>query len=262
MRPALRVFFVGGYISYRALFGFLSLWVFVPTLVLTPIFQILLFAYIGRAAGAQSDQFYVIGNALQYASVPCLFAMTQTIADERFWQTLGPILVSPAARLPIFLGRALPVIANGAFVAVFSLLVGGLILGVHLDGGAWARLVPVVLVATFSCTGLGLINAALGLRIRETAVLSNVFVGLLLIFCGANVALGDLPEWMETIGRALPLSHGIEAARDVAAGASLHAVRGLVATEALIGIVYGVAGFGLIRFFERQSRVHATLERV
>jgi ABC-2 type transport system permease protein len=257
----LRVFFVGGLISYRALFGFLSLWIFIPALVLTPIFQILLFAYIGRAAGARSDEFYVIGNAIQYAAVPCLFAMTQTIADERFYQTLGPILISPAGRLPVFLGRALPVIANGIFVAAFSLFVGGLLLGVHLSGSEWARLAPVLAIGTFSCTGLGLINAALGLRVRETAVLSNVLVGLLLIFCGANVPLADLPGWMAAVGRALPLTHAIQAARAVADGASLGAVDGLLAREALIGILYGVAGYGLLRFFELQSRRLATLER-
>jgi ABC-2 type transport system permease protein len=258
---ALRVFFVGGLISYRALFGFLSLWIFIPTLVLTPIFQILLFAYIGRAAGARSDEFYVVGNAIQYASVPCLFAMTQTIADERFYQTLGPILISPAGRLPLFLGRAVPVIVNGAFVAAFSLFAGGLLLGVTLHASSWVRLVPVLGVATFSCTGLGLINAGLGLRVRETAVLSNVLVGLLLIFCGANVPLSDLPAWMAAIGRGLPLTHAIEAAREVAAGASLGQVRSLLEREAAIGVVYTAAGLGLIRFFELQSRRLATLER-
>lgn len=262
MRQSLRVFFVGGYISYRALFGFLSLWIFIPTLVITPIMQIILFAYIGRAAGVRSDEFYVIGNSIQYASVPCLFAMTQTISEERFWQTLGPILISPARRMPIFLGRALPVIANGLFVAAFSLFVGGLILGVTLDASEWVRLIPVLLVAAFSCTGLGLITAGIGLRVRETAVLSNVFIGLLLIFCGANVAISSLPGWMATIARGLPLTHSIEAARAVAAGASLHAVRGLLGKELLIGIVYSVIGFGLIRYFERQSRRLATLERV
>ena len=79
---AARVFFVGGLTSYRALFGFLSPWVFVPSLMVAPVFQILLFAYIGRSAGLESDAFYVVGNAIQFASVPCLFAMTQTIAGE------------------------------------------------------------------------------------------------------------------------------------------------------------------------------------
>ena len=37
-----------------------------PSLLVAPIFQILLFAYIGRSAGLESDEFYVIGNAVQY----------------------------------------------------------------------------------------------------------------------------------------------------------------------------------------------------
>lgn len=259
---SLRVFFVGGLISYRALFGWLTPAVYIPALILTPIFQILLFAYIGRAAESQGDEFYVIGNAIQYASVPCIFVMSQTIADERFFQTLGPILISPASRVPLFLGRALPVILNALFVAAFALFAGGLILSITFSASSWIRLVPVLTVAMFSCTGLGLITGAIGLRIRETSVLSNVLVGLLLIFCGANVALASLPHWMAEIGRALPLTHAIAAARAVTNGASLGQVQGLLGKEAALGVVYTIAGFGLIRFMEWQSRMHATLERV
>ena len=256
---SLRIFFLGGLISYRALFSFMSPAVFIPTLIITPIFQILLFAYIGRAANARSDEFYVVGNAMQYAAVPCLFAMTQTIAGERFQQTLGYILVSPAGRLPLFLGRALPVILNGFFVAGFSLIVGGLILGVTFPASALLPLAVVVLVASLSCTGLGLINAGLGLRIRETSVLSNILVGILLIFCGANVAISSLPHWMARISSWLPLTHAIQAARAVADGSSLTSVQGLIGRELGVGVLYAVAGLAIIRFFETQSRRHASL---
>jgi ABC-2 type transport system permease protein len=256
---ALRIFFLGGLMSYRALFSFMSPAVFIPTLIVTPIFQILLFAYIGRAAHARSDEFYVVGNAMQYAAVPCLFAMTQTIAGERFQQTLGYILVSPAGRLPLFLGRALPVILNGFFVAGFSLVVGGLILGVTFSASTFAPLALVVLVASLSCTGLGLINAGLGLRIRETSVLSNILVGILLIFCGANVPISALPNWMAQIASGLPLTHAIEAARAVANGSSITAVQGLIGRELVVGVVYAVAGLAIIRFFETQSHRHASL---
>ena len=256
---ALRIFFLGGLMSYRALFSFMSPAVFIPTLIITPIFQILLFAYIGRAAHARSDEFYVVGNAMQYAAVPCLFAMTQTIAGERFQQTLGYILVSPAGRLPLFLGRSLPVILNGFFVAGFSLIVGGLILGVTFPASALLPLALVVLVASLSCTGLGLINAGLGLRIRETSVLSNILVGILLIFCGANVAISSLPHWMARISSWLPLTHAIQAARAVADGSSLTSVQGLIGRELGVGVLYAVAGLAIIRFFETQSRRHASL---
>jgi len=127
---SLRIFFVGGLISFRALFSFLRPEIYVPSMLVAPIFQIMLFVYIGRSAGLESDEFFVIGNAVQYAAIPCLFAMTFTIGGERFQHTLGYILVSPAPRLPLFLGRALPVVVNGFFVAAFSLVVGGLIVGV------------------------------------------------------------------------------------------------------------------------------------
>jgi ABC-2 type transport system permease protein len=255
----LRVFFRGGLLSYRALFSFLSPAVFIPSLIVTPIFQILLFAYIGRAAHFQSDKFFVVGNAMQYAAVPCLFAMTQTIAGERYQQTLGYILIAPVGRIPLFLGRALPVILNGFFVAGFSLLVGGLLLGVSFSAGAYLPLAVVVLVASISCTGLGLVNAGLGLRIRETAVLSNILVGLLLIFCGANVPISSLPDWMAHISSALPMTHAIEAARAVTSGGSISSVGGLLGRELLVGLAYVLLGFGIISYFEKQSRRHASL---
>jgi len=51
----LRVFLFGGFLSYRALFGWTNPWVFFPILVVAPIFQLLFFAFLGRAAGLEDD---------------------------------------------------------------------------------------------------------------------------------------------------------------------------------------------------------------
>lgn len=262
MTYAVRIFFVGGLISYRALFGFLHPAIFIPTLLIVPVFQVLLFAYIGRAAGVESDEFYVIGNALHSAATPGLWAMTQAVAGERFQQTLGYILGSPAPRVPLFLGRALPVVVNGFVAATWTLALGSLILGVSFRASSLAPIALVVLVCAVSCTGLGLVNGALGLVVREVAVLSNILFGILLVFTGANVPLDVLPDALATASHALPLRHGIEAARDLAAGAALAEVGNLIALELLIGVVYGVFGFLMIRAFERISRRRATLETV
>jgi ABC-2 type transport system permease protein len=260
MTTSLRIFFIGGLTAYRGLINWLSPWIFIPSLVLTPIFQILLFVYIGRAAGVQSDEFFVIGNAIQYASIPCIFSMTHAIAGERYQQTLAYLLVSPAGRLSIFLGRALPVVVNGMFVAAFALLVAGSILRIGIPTSAWPAILLVICVASFSCTGLGLITAAIGLRVRETAVLNNIIFGLLLIFTGANVPLDEMPGWMEAIGRSVPLTHAIEAAREIANGASLADVSGLLATEFAIGVVYTILGYGALRFMELSSRKRASIQ--
>jgi ABC-2 type transport system permease protein len=258
---AARIFVIGGVTSFRALWYWLTPWIYVPTMLVAPLFQILLFAYIGRSAHLRSDEFYLIGNALQYASIPCLFAMAQMVGGERFQNTLSAILVSPAPRIPLFFGRSLPVVLNGAFVAAFSLAVGSVILGVHLPAGSLAPVALVILIAAFSCTGLGLINAALSLRIRENAVLNNVIFGFLLIFTGANVPLDALPGWMSTAAQGMPFTHAIKAARQLVAGSGLGDVSGLIGAELLVGAVYGLVGYGVLRWFELQGRRHATLER-
>jgi len=261
MTADLRVFFYGGVTSFRALFNWLSPWIYIPSLLVAPVFQILLFAYIGRAAHIQSDEFYVVGNALQYTAIPCVFAMCNTIAGERYQQTLGYILVTPARRIPLFVGRALPVLVNGALTSAFSFVVGALLLDVHVPAHAIAPLALVILIAAASCTGLGLLAAALGFVVRETATLNNIMFGILLIFTGANVALADLPGWMSTLAQGLPLTHAIEAARRLADGASVGRVGGLIAAELLVGAVYAVLGYWGLRVMERESRVRATLER-
>ena len=195
MTYPLRVFFIGGLMSFRALFNFLRPSIYIPSMLVAPIFQILLFVYIGRSAGLESDEFYVIGNAIQYAAVPCLFAMIFTIAGERYQRTLGYLLVTPAPRLPLFVGRALPVVVNGWVVAVFSLVVGGAIVGIDIAARrAWPLLALAALVSAFGCTGFGLLGAGLGLLVRDQAVLANILFGLLLVFTGANVPIDVAPR--------------------------------------------------------------------
>ncbi|CAB4714655.1 MAG: ABC transporter permease subunit [Actinobacteria bacterium] len=262
MRTNLRIFFIGGRMSYRAMFDWLNPWILFPTLIVSPICQVLLFAYVGRSAGVGNDEFYVIGNALNYAAIPCVFAMTFTIQGEREASTLSIVLATPARRLPLFLGRALPVIVNGWWVALVGVLAGTLLLDAHIPLQAWPSVLVVVVVTSMSCTGLGLAIGAVCLRVREGAVAGNVVFCLLLVFSGVNVAPADLPGWMVTVGSWMPLTHGIEAARLVAGDSSLGDVGGLLGRELGVGLLYTVLGLLLLTWFERESRRTASLDRV
>ena len=257
---AVRLFALSGLFSYRALFAFLHPAVFIPTMLVVPVFQILLFAYIGRSAGVESDEFYVIGNAIHIASLPGIWAMAHVISGERLQRTLGYLITSPASRAPVFLGRALPVIANGFLVSLFALLAGGAVLSVTFPAATLASMAVVTAVAAFACTGLGLILGAAGLLVREIAVLNNLVFGFLLVLTGANVPVELLPDWIAAISGCLPLTHAIEAARQLAKGATLGDVDGALAAEALIGAIYCTAGFALLRSCEALSRRGATLE--
>ena len=260
MTAAARVFFVGGRISYRALFNWISPLMYVTTMLGSPLFQILFFTYLGRYAGSQDDLFFIVGNAVQVAAMSSIYGMTMGIANERQYGTLSPLLATPANRLAIFAGRALPFIVNGLIVSAFGFAVGWVLLDFRPAEGSVPALALVVLVTTSSCTALGMLIGSIGLRARDVFFGANLVYFLMLLACGVNVAIEDLPGWLAAIGRGLPLTHGIEAARDVASGTPLEEVSGLLLTELAIGATYATAAYVLFRFFEGEGRRRGTLE--
>jgi ABC-2 type transport system permease protein len=257
---ALRVATVGGLLSFRGLFNWLHPAIFVPALVVPPIFQVVFFAYLGRAARLESDTFYVVGNSIQLAALPGLFVMSQAITGERRSQTLTSLLGSPANRMALLLGRTIPVLAIGLFVSLTSFLVGVLLLEVDVSAGAMPALVLTMLTAACSCTSLGIVHAAIGLRVREMAVFSNLVFAILLVFCGVNVPLDELPGWMSTVAQGLPVTHAVEAGRALVAGDPLTEVAHLLAIELAIGAAYLLPGLALLRYYEREARRTASLD--
>jgi ABC-2 type transport system permease protein len=259
---AIRVFFIGGYLAYRALFNWIHWSIYLPTMLGGPVFQILFFAYIGRYAKLRSDEFFVVGNAVAISSLGGIFGMAMTIGGERWTQTLSSILVTPANRLALFLGRALPNLANGVIVSTVGFVVGWLLLDFSLKPTEIPAIALVVIVTSFACTAFGTMIGAFGLRGRDVFFFANLMIFVFLLFCGVNVPVDSLPGWMQAIGRVLPLTHGIDAARQIAQGASLRDVSGLIGTEAGIGVCYAALAYGLLRFFEIDGRRRATLETI
>jgi ABC-2 type transport system permease protein len=256
----LRVLVVGGLTSYRALFNWISPWVFVPHMIGYPVFEILFFAYLGRFANVQSDEFFLIGNAFMGIAVTGFFGMSAAIAGERRSQTLSSLLASPANRLALFLGRALPSVLTGFLVAAMAFTICAFILDVSFSAAELRVLAVAALVSSFACTSFGLCLGALGLRGRNVTLFADTIAGSMLIVSGANVPLERLPGWVQALSSVIPLTHGIEAARRLTDGATLADTSGLLATEAGIGAAYLLVGVCLLRLFEYEGRRSATLE--
>jgi ABC-2 type transport system permease protein len=258
---SLRVFFIGGLISYRALFNWIRPVIYIPTMLGAPLFQIIFFTYLGRySQAADNDAFFIVGNAVQVCGMSCVYGMTMAVANERWFGTLGPLLASPANRLAVFLGRGVPVFANGLLVSAFGFAVGAVLLGFRPAPHSWPALLFVVCVTTISCTTFGMVLGCIGLRSKDFFFAANLAYFLMLLFCGVNIPFSVLPGWMNAIGHALPLTHGIEAAREVAAGADLADVSSLLWTELGIAVAYAAAGYVFFRLLETASRRSAVLD--
>jgi ABC-2 type transport system permease protein len=257
----LRVFFVGGLISYRALFNWIRLYIYIPTMLGSPLFQIVFFTYLGRYSHAGTgDAFFIVGNAVQVCGMSCVYGMTMAVANERWFGTLGPLLASPANRLAVFLGRGVPVFANGLIVSAFGFGVGAVLLHFRPPVHSLPALALCVCITTVSCTAFGMVLGSIGLRSKDFFFVANLAYFLMLLFCGVNIPLSVLPGWMSAIGRCLPLTHGIMAARQIAAGGALGDVSGLLWTELGIAAAYAAAGYVFFRALEYASRRSAVLD--
>jgi ABC-2 type transport system permease protein len=261
MTNSLRVFFAGGVTSYRALFNWLNPGAFISILVAYPVFQTLYFVYLGRAAHTANDTFFLIGNAFVAAALAGMFGMGQSIGGERRYQTLPMLLASPANRLALFLGRALPAIINGFFVAALSYALATTMLHLHLPASQLASISLALLASCFACVGLGLCIGSLAFRARSIGLFADTLSGAFLLVTGANVPLTRLPTIMQTLANYIPLTHGIRAARALANGQTLHETLPTIRTEALVGIAYFLIGLGMLRYFERAARRAGSLDR-
>lgn len=255
-----RIFTWGGVMSFRALFPWLTPWVYVAMLVIAPFFEMLFFAYLGRASGTESDSYFVVGNALIACAIAGLWGMSHSVNGERRSQTLPSLLGSPAPRTALFLGRAVPALVNGLVIAAFCLLMGVVFLDFTIARQNIPALVLAVAITSTGAAALGMCVGAIGLRGRNVTAIDNIVLAVLMLVSGAFVPVERLPRWLDTAGSALPLRHGVEAARELAAGAAFGDVGGLLVRELLVACVFAAAGFALLRVFEWQGRRTASLD--
>ncbi len=260
LRAAWRVFWYGGRMSYGMLFNWARPSIYIPTLIGGPTFQLLFFAALGSYATDRSPAYFAIGNAVQVSAIAGVFGMTMAIANERWFGTLPALLATPANRVAVFAGRFMPFVMNGLLVSLYAFGLGVLFLGVRLAPGSLLVTGLALVVTVFACTAIGALQGAISLRLRDGLFGANLVTMSILLFCGVNIPLAELPGWMQVIGNLLPFTHGLEAVRQAADGAGFTQVGGLIGIEAVIGIAYAVAAFALFVYLERSARANATLD--
>jgi ABC-2 type transport system permease protein len=260
LRTAWRIFWYGGLMSYGMLFNWARPSIYIPTLIGGPTFQLFFFAALGSYATNRSPAYFAIGNAVQVSVLAGVFGMTMAIANERWFGTLPAILATPANRAALFAGRFLPFVFNGLLVSLYALAVGIVFLGVRLEPSGLAVVGLALLATVFSCTAIGALQGAISLRLRDGLFGANLIMMGILLFCGVNIPIAELPGWMQFVSQLLPFTHGLQAIRQAADGAGLADVGGLILVELLIGCAYAVAAFGLFQLLERSARRNATLD--
>jgi len=259
-QASLRLFWNGAWISYAALFNWARPSIYIPTLIGAPTFQILFFAALGSYATGMDPSYFAIGNAVQVSAMSGIYGMTMAVSNERWFGTLHAILATPANRAALFGGRFIPFIVNGLIVSVYGFAISWVFVGVTFELATVGVLALALLVTVFSCSAIGALQGSLSLRLRDGLFGANLLVFIFLLFCGVNIPVDTLPQWMQVVSNVLPFTHGLAAVRLAIEGATFAEVGSLIGIEFLIGCVYAALAFGLFRYLETSSRRNATLD--
>lgn len=259
----LRLFWQGTLLSYLALFAWLQPTTYLASKIFMPLAQMFFFVLLGSyASGGKNSDFYVIGNAIQIASISGIFGVTMSVGGDRDAGTLPYLFGTPSNRFFIFFGRAFMHIIDGAIGVVIALVWGVLLMGLDLSRTDLPALALTVVITTFSTCGLGLLMGCLSLLTANVMFVNNFVYFSLLVFSGANIEISSLPAWMQVVSNVLPLTRGIASARALAGGSSLGNVAPMLVSEVGIGIAYGLLGYFLFAWFEMQAKRRGTLETV
>ncbi len=171
-----------------------------------------------------------------------MFAVTSVATlRERQQGTLERLMTTPVGRGDVVLGYAL---AFGVMAVVQALVVTGFAVGVcGMDVAGDLRVVLLVAVLdALLGTALGLGASAVARTEFQAVQLMPVILFPQLVTAGLFMPRDEMPAVLEAISRAMPLTYGLEALQELAAGAGLADVRG--ALGAVVAFIVGALLIG------------------
>ncbi|MCR4429257.1 MAG: ABC transporter permease [Caldiserica bacterium] len=258
---SLRLIWEEALLSYKALFSWLEPRAFIMLQVIQPMFEFTFFVFIALFfMGPERAQFAAVGNAFRLVSVGSIWGLISSFRQERYSGTLKFVIGTPMPKLLVFLGRSFMHVLDSLFAVFMGLIYARLFFGVDFASANWGGLVLSIFSVVFSMLSFGSIFSALGLVMRDVNLLMNSLYALFIVFCGVNFPISYLPDFLRPIGQALPLTHGLTAARALIQGAQTSSVLAQLGLEILIGGIYLVLGLGLFIWMESTARKNASLD--
>ena len=258
----LRLFFIGSWFSFRALFFWMTPSAYISTKLVLPLFLMLMFVFIARFVGLGNELYIVVGNALLLTTRNGVFGVMVTVSGERYFRTLPYLLGSPAPRIPLLLGRTLFHTLDGLATTTLGLIIAVLLFGLDLSQTNPVLFGGCLLLLSLTSTGFGLILGGVGLVSRQVWVYANFVYQSLFFLCGVNFPVAALPPWLQIVSYSLPMTRGIAAAREVIAGAAWAIVSPLIFGEILTGLAYATIGYFFFRYIEKRSFIDGQFEAI
>jgi ABC-2 type transport system permease protein len=189
--------------------------------------------------------------------------LTETVAWERWEGTIEYTFMAPLSRPIHLFGMGLFAIAYGVIRAVLLFAVVALFFSLQLSNANFAAALVVLIVASISFIGIGMMTAVLPLISPEKGTqLGFVAQGILLVVSGVYYPVSVLPEWMQWLAKISPATYALDGIRDaILNGAGISAMWPDIWPLIIIGVVSVPLGLEVFRRGERYAKRHGKLKR-
>ena len=196
----------------------------------------------GDAAGQQHylDYFYP-GALIMIVLFTSIFTMMSVIEDRKEGFLLS-VLVAPASRSAIVLGKVLGGTTLSTIQGLIFLVFAPFV-GVHINAGQFLLVVFTVFLVSFALTALGFAIAWPMESNQAFHAIINLFLIPLWLLSGALFPLKGASPWIRALMLANPLTYGVEALRLVLYPASPAIVPLFAALASLL--LFALFMFGL-----------------
>jgi ABC-2 type transport system permease protein len=248
-------------IGFRELVTFYTWRTWVFGWFLRLIAQVVFFGTIGLLSGSEERVRYLaVGNAAVVVCIEAMVVITTTVR-ERGQGTLALQVAAPA-------DFALTYLARGAYCLLVGIVSST---GVFAAAAMIFRLsmpFPQVLLVPFflalaGCSAYGLGTAVGALVLRRPGLqwlaLNTGYMSLM-TFCGVNVPVDHWPAPIAALAELLPLTHALQALRDLLAGAPASTVLAGLGCEALVALAWTALGVVLLERAVAGERRRGTIE--
>lgn len=207
---------------------------------------------------------YLLIGAVLWAYLGIIFEfLTETVAWERWEGTIEYTFMAPLRRGAHLAGMGLYAVLYGLARAMLLFAVVAAFFDVQMPHADYVAAVVVVLVASVSFAGIGMMTAVLPLISPEKgAQLGFVAQGVLLVVSGVYYPVEVLPGWMQAVATVSPATYVLEGARAaILEGAGIGDLLGELSALVVIGAVAVPLGLALFGAGERYAKRHGKLKR-
>lgn len=180
--------------------------------LLFPIFMMFTFSFrTGQGGISAQDAAFLVPGIVGMTAMFGSTNETMSIVWDKSLGVFDRILAAPVSSTSIILGKTMAGAVMGMISSFVLLIIGSLVFGVSFPNIFAVPLI--ILLASFSFTGIGTIISGLASEPREAMMLSNLLRFPMMFLGGVFFDISAMPQPLQIVAKVFPLTYATDALR-------------------------------------------------